>query len=117
MGDTYLAGRGTGTSYIAELYYDFGYIGIFVGSMIYGYLFSLINKYNTTSIFSRSIVYIVLTNLLWAPRGGYSAFLSFIFAPTTIILLIFVFAAAQISYVKFLNRTKKTNRNEDFIVE
>ena len=99
MGNGYLAGRGTGTSYIAELYYDFGYLGVFIGSCIYGYIFSLINNFKKTGIFARSIIFIILTKILWAPRGGYSGFLSFIFAPTTIALLLFVFAAAQISYV------------------
>ena len=104
MGHTYLSGQGTGTSYIAELYYDFGYIGIFFGSCIYGYIFSLINNFRRAGLFSRSIVFIIITKLLWAPRGAFSGFLSFIFAPTTIALLLFVFAAAQISYVSFLKK-------------
>ncbi len=106
MGNSYLAGRGTGTSYIAELYYDFGYLGIFLGSCLYGYIFSLINNTKRSGLFSRSIIFIILTKLLWAPRGGYSAFLSFIFAPTTIILLIFVFSCAQISFVNNLKKLK-----------
>lgn len=107
MGDNYLAGRGTGTSYLAELYYDFGYIGVFLGSVVYGLLLSMINNYGKAGIFSRTVVFIILTDLLWAPRGPYSAFLSFIFAPTTIALLIFVFVGAQFSYVKYLKKTKK----------
>lgn len=101
MGKEYLLGRGTGTCYIAELYYDFGYIGILIGSMVYGYIFSLINNFKTTGVFKRSIVFIVITKLLWAPRGGYSGFLSFIFAPTTIGLLLIVFVCAHISYIKY----------------
>lgn len=101
MGNAYLAGRGTGTSYVAELYYDFGYMGILLGSILYGYLFSLMNNLSKTGLFSRSLIFIVMTKLLWAPRGGYSMFLGFLFAPTTIILLIFVFSAAQISYVHY----------------
>lgn len=107
MGNTYLAGQGTGTSYIAELYYDYGYMGIFIGSCIYGYIFSLINNFKRVGIFSRSIVFIIITKLLWAPRGAFSGFLSFIFAPTTIVLLIFVFASAQISYVRFIKKNRQ----------
>ena len=102
MGDNYLYGRGTGSSYIAELYYDFGYIGIFLGSCLYGYIFSLLNNLNKTGLLSRSIIFIVLTKILWAPRGGYSLFLGFLLGPTTIMLIMFIFAAAQISFVKFL---------------
>lgn len=104
MSNGYLAGRGTGTSYIAELFYDFGYIGILLGSCIYGYIFSLANNFRKSGIFIRALVFIILTKILWAPRGGYSGFLSFIFAPTTLFLLMFVFACAQISYIKYIRR-------------
>ena len=108
MGEVYLSGRGTGTSYIAELYYDLGYIGVFLGSCLYGFLFSLMSSLSKTGLFSRSIIFIILTKLLWAPRGGYSLFLGFLFAPTTLALLLFVFGAAQISYVREL-KLKNTN--------
>ena len=32
----YLSGRGVGTSYIAELYADFGVIGVIVGGLCFG---------------------------------------------------------------------------------
>ncbi len=110
MGKMYLAGGGTGSSYIAELYYDFGYLGIFLGSCLYGYIFTLINNLKSNSLFSRSLIFIVITQLLWAPRASYSAFLSFIFAPTTIALLVFVFAGAQILYVQHKKSLAKSQQ-------
>lgn len=109
MGNVYLTGRGPGSSYIAELFYDFGYVGVFLGSCIYGYIFSIILNLKKTGIVSRAIIFSILTKLLWAPRGGYSSFISFIFAPTTILLLVFVFSCAQISYVKYLKTHKSIN--------
>lgn len=41
---SYLSGTGLGTCYIAELYHDFGYIGIFIGNFIYGSIMFIINK-------------------------------------------------------------------------
>ena len=103
MGDAYLAGGGTGSSYIAELYYDFGYLGVFLGSCIYGLIFSSITNFKKVGIFGRSLAFIIVTQLLWAPRASFSAFLSFIFAPSTIGLLILIFGGAYISTKKSIN--------------
>lgn len=97
MGDAYLAGGGPGSSFIAELYYDFGYLGVIIGGCLYGYLFTIINNFKSSSLFKRSLIFIVITQLLWAVRASFSGFLSFIFAPTTIILLLFVFLCAKVS--------------------
>ncbi len=37
-GDYYLQGHGVGSCYIAELYHDFGVIGVMAGNYIYGYI-------------------------------------------------------------------------------
>lgn len=107
MGDAYLSGAGTGSSYIAELYYDFGYIGVFLGSCLYGYIFTLINNFKSGGIFRRSLVFMAIPRMLWSPRASYSGFFSFLIAPTTITLLVFVFTAAQISYVKQKKRQSR----------
>lgn len=44
MNSAYLAGRGTGSSYIAELYQDFGYTGIILGNILYSFLLARITK-------------------------------------------------------------------------
>lgn len=96
LGKNYLNGAGTGSSYIAELYYDFGYIGIILGSILYGWMFSLFTKGAESSIFKRALLFIIITKLLWAPRGAYTAFISFICAPSTILMLLFIFGMAHI---------------------
>ncbi|WP_141560991.1 O-antigen polysaccharide polymerase Wzy family protein [Butyricimonas sp. Marseille-P3923] len=97
LGNRYLNGMGTGSSYIAELYYDFGYIGIVIGSFIYGWIFSWMTKGFRSNIFIRSLLFIVMSQLLWAPRGAYTAFLSFLFAPSTIGMLLFIFGMPYLS--------------------
>lgn len=100
MGKLYLNGAGTGSSYIAELYYDFGYIGVFIGSCIYGYIFSLINNFKSGGLLRRCMLFMIITDLLWSPRASYSGFVSFLVAPTTIALLIFIFFMAKRSVSK-----------------
>lgn len=105
MGKAYLAGRGTGSSYIAELYYDFGYIGVILGSMLYGWLFSKVNNIQIGGVFQRSIIFICIPKLLWALRASFTGFLSYLSAPTTIALLLFVFLNSEKS------RNHKTSRS------
>lgn len=91
MGSQYLAGRGTGSSYIIELFYDFGYFGVATGTVLYSWLFAKITKVKKNNIFTRSIMFSVITQLLWAPRASFTAFISFLDAPSTIIAFIFIF--------------------------
>lgn len=104
MGKGYLAGGGTGSSYIAELYYDFGYLGVAIGSFFYGWVFSRFTRGQSYSLFKRSLLFIVISQFLWAPRGAYTAFLSFLFAPSTVAMLLFIFG---ISYLSVYNCKKR----------
>ena len=89
LGNKYLLGQGTGSSYVAELYYDFGYIGVFLGSIIYGYMFTLI--FRSKSLMQRGTVFVCITQLLWSCRASYTGFLTLLFTPTSIIVCLFTF--------------------------
>lgn len=91
MGSQYLAGRGTGSSYIIELFYDFGYFGVAAGTVLYSWLFAKITKVKKNNIFTRSLMFSVITQLLWAPRASFTGFISFLDAPSTIITFILIF--------------------------
>lgn len=91
MGSNYLSGAGAGSSYIAELYYDFGYCGIIIGSGLYGFFFTFFTKSRRTSLLFRSIAFIIIPQLLWAPRASFSGFLSFLLSPSILFMLIFIF--------------------------
>lgn len=93
----YLTGRGTGTSYIAELFQDFGYMGIVAGNVVYGYIMAKItNLFSTKSVFKFSVQLYIITQILWAPRGSFSGFLTVLFYPTTVITYILIFGVANI---------------------
>ena len=90
--DMYLAGRGTGTSYLAELYQDLGYFGIILGSILYSYMLSHITNFaKKKSIFIFSIQLIIINQLLWSPRGSFSGFLTDLTSPSTVSMLFFIF--------------------------
>lgn len=95
--NSYLGGRGVGTSYIAELYQDFGYIGVILGNLLYSYiLVRVTNVFKTRKIFVLTLQFYMITQILWAPRGSFSGFLTVLFYPSTIISLLFIFGGAKI---------------------
>ena len=103
LGSSYLAGRGTGSSYIAELYYDMGYLGVVLGNLVYGCIIAAINRPVTkNNVFGMSIRYYIITQILWAPRASLTGFLSNLLAPVTIASFLFVFGFANI--LKWRNR-------------
>lgn len=117
LGDAYLAGRGTGTSYVAELYHDFGYIGIVIGSVIYGWLCTGIESYKEGKVFRRSCLFIIITQLLWAPRGGFTKIITTLLSPSALLALLAVFAMAWLlerrKQWRTLNAGKETDGNEE----
>ncbi len=94
MPNDYLAGRGTGTSYVAELFHDFWYIGVFLGSVIYGWLCTTIESYKAGKVFKRACLFVVITQLLWAPRGGFTKIIATLISPSALVALVAVFGLA-----------------------
>lgn len=101
MGDAYLSGRGTGSCYIAELYQDFGYAGIVLGNVLYALLIAgIANRKKDERVLTTAVRFIIITQLLWAIRGSYTGFITQLFAPTTVITVVFVFVLAQLLFSK-----------------
>lgn len=65
----YLAGMGLGSCYIAEIYHDFGYVGVFLINFFYGILFALIFKFLGRNIWSIFFLFLILRRVLYAPRA------------------------------------------------
>lgn len=83
-GNGYLMGRGTGSSYIAELFHDFGAFGVFLGSIIYGAILGKINGIEFNNKLADGIKLSMLYYLLFAPRGTFDTFISSVFNLYTI---------------------------------
>lgn len=99
FGNDYLAGRGVGSSYIAELYHDFSYIGVFVGSFIYGVIIEKINKIEFKAPFLSGLALSFVYYLYLSPRGNFDGFLGGIVNIYALALLICCCFLAQ-----FINR-------------
>lgn len=71
----YLAGHGLGSSYIAEVFHDFGYAGICLASMLYGKILSLVPQILEKGWIKNTILLISFYNLLMIPRDTACRFL------------------------------------------
>ena len=93
--------KGTGSCYIAELYQDFGYAGIVLGNVLYALLIAgIANRKKDERVLTTAVRFIIITQLLWAIRGSYTGFITQLFAPTTVITVVFVFVLAQLLFSK-----------------
>ena len=92
---TYLTGMGYGSCYLEELYVDFGYIGVFLGNVIYGILLCVLlkNAVNRGNIWRIAIGLFMIDAIFKAPRATFDAFFgSFLyFNSWGPFLLIFIF--------------------------
>ena len=84
-GTGYLSGRGTGSSYIAELYHDFNLVGVFLGNVFYGFLLHRIDKITFTNIVFDGFKLAMVYHLLFAPRGSFDAFIGNVFTFQSVI--------------------------------
>lgn len=108
---TYAAGGGLGSSYIAELYQDFGYSGVFLGSVIFGVILSL-----SRIVFGRKILLLVILMALpaiwYAPRASYFSFLYDLLNSSVLIIAAIVILHVNIAQrgnrIKVLNKEKNS---------
>ena len=64
----YLGGYGMGSCYIAELYHDFGHVGVCIGNLLYGFTLARINCLSTSKIIGNTFILLMLRGFFKAPR-------------------------------------------------
>ena len=68
--DDYLLGNGTGTSYIAEVFFDFGYIGLVIINVLYAFLLVLSRKMLEKGVVPFIVGIAIFSTLLKVPRSS-----------------------------------------------
>lgn len=87
---SYFNGHGVGSSYVAEAYHDFGYFGVILINILYGFILSRCKKINSSNPYKLAILFLMIRGLFYAPRGPALIFLTNIFNITTISAFIIV---------------------------
>ena len=91
--DRYLKGFGVGSCYIAELFFDFSYIGVTIGSMVYGGLMAFVNNVRQlarSTVWRLAFVFFLFDGFVKAPRWNFDLVLAQFFntAMWTTILIV-----------------------------
>lgn len=104
------AGYGLGSCFLAELYQDAGYIGVAIGSLIYGILIRNTIAINKDGIVRNTLALYMYTTLIRAPRASFDVFLQEIINVKFVFFLILILLIAFRRY----NSTMSYNTHEQF---
>ena len=82
--DNYLQGHGYGSSYIAELYVDFGYIGIALGNLFLGTYMAIFYKIYKKSCILTGCLLLSYRIMFFIPRAPFDYIITYVFNFTAI---------------------------------
>lgn len=97
----YFRGGGLGSSYIAEAYKDFGYIGIILFSILIGVLLYRFTNSKTQNVYIQCFMFIMLSNLLLAPRDSAFGFICNTFTITNLLYVFIFFIFVELYYRRY----------------
>lgn len=94
-GDFYLAGHGVGSCYIAELFHDFGFLGVIIGNLIYGVVLKRISDIGTNHYFRKGLLFASQFYLFLAPRGDFDGMVSGLFSVVSVLGMLGIFVLSS----------------------
>ena len=97
----FLQGNGTGSSFIAELFADFGYVGVATGSLVYGCLFKRFQVLNNRNWLATTIKLFIFFTMLSAPRASYDGFIAEILNVNHILYVFLIYLLASNNRKKY----------------
>ena len=89
----YLDGHGIGSSYMMEVYTDYGFVGLFITSCILGVIFiALLNSAYRKNLLGFTVSLLILGNLFFMARSSFSEsfFSLFTMQFWTVVIVIFL---------------------------
>ena len=108
-GSLYLSGEGVGSSYIAEVFHDFGYIGIIIVNILYSFIIRKANNFRHMNVWKSALLFLIMENMIGSPRGNADRFIVTIITPHTWITMILVYIISRVIYVKHFSVKNPTN--------
>ncbi len=87
LGDRYLSGVSTGTSFIAEGYMTWSYCGVVFVSVLFGLLIAEVCRFGHGGLVADTLRLLIVPSLIWAPRGSSTGFISALITPSTVFVL------------------------------
>ncbi|WP_377644195.1 O-antigen polysaccharide polymerase Wzy family protein [Oryzobacter terrae] len=94
LGGEYLKGRGLGSSYVAELWADGSYLGVFLGSVVLGLVIWFLTMGLHRSWEARLACLLLSREVVLAPRSGFSQFVVEAFTASTFVGVVLLLGGA-----------------------
>ncbi|MDA2578260.1 O-antigen polysaccharide polymerase Wzy family protein [Bacillus cereus] len=105
MPSAYLIGYGYGSSYIAELYNDLSYWGVFIGSIVYGaIIYALYYMIRHSNYIMVIFALMMARSILFAPRAATLSFIVSSFTVSKIAAVVIVIIGAKLLHSLIGNR-------------
>lgn len=95
MHKSFLTGVGLGSSYIAEVWHDFGFAGLLLWNMMYGMIFARFFTWVQRGLWPCAFGLIMIPEIIYAPRGQASAFLYIFFSITILAVFYLIHVLAK----------------------
>lgn len=122
LGESYLRGQGTGSSYIAETMTDGGILYLILFSIIYAFIIYLISNLNERTYIKRFILLLITTEILWGIRANATGFIATMVNPSTILavfgfifLYLFILMLENKKGIYIIKAAKRRNKVNDQI--
>ncbi len=104
--ESYLSGIGCGSCYLAELFNDYSWVGLVIGSMFISVLLMKLNKVKISSWIGYALVLNFTRVIFLTPRGSYFRWLTDVFSFPNVLLL------SAILFVGIISRPYKRKSEE-----
>lgn len=87
----FLNGGGMGSSYVAEVWNDFGYLGLGLWSFMYGCILGKFYKWARMNYWFFGISFYMLMGIVFSPRAGAIDFIADILSPTNLLVMFIIY--------------------------
>lgn len=101
LGDKYLKGAGWGSSFIAELFIDFGYVGVAILSFVLGLFLIWVTKNFGNNCLKSYCILVLMIQLFMLPRSTATGWLVLLIYIPAILMVIALFAATFLMQKKY----------------
>lgn len=97
---TYFNGGGMGSSFIAEAWHDFGYVGVLIYSIFYGYILAKIPIWNARNVWISTIALVFFKYICYAPRARALGFVASAFSVSFWPLALIIYLMSILKFPK-----------------
>lgn len=97
----YLKGAAMGSSYIAEIYHDFGYVGVIIVNILIGIFLRKADNFNASNWLEFTILIMLIKRIVYLPRDYALGWFPLVFAiPNILALFLIVLLSLVIKFIR-----------------